>query len=286
MATTTTTTTTTTTVRAQVLALGGSMAAGVDCIDRPAAVGGNSGGGGGGGGSENPLFAGKACSYSARFARDLEATYQGGGGGGGGPVGVTYRNLAMGGTTTAGALPQLPLLLAGGDGPAGRATGRQAGPDLVLVDFSVNDRFEEQDWVEAAVSRAGSSSDSSTGGGGGDGAAGFDAGAKVFAATEALLRHVLAAHPNTAIVRARDHTDPHASCFYFFYYICLRSPSFPRRNGCEGRVEQAVAAGEAPRERAPPEAEAPGDGSVRWGPRMGRIAAAVLAAWGAPPTSG
>ena len=61
---------------------------------------------------------------------------------------------------------------------------------------------------------------------------------------------------------------------------------FPRRNGCEGRVEQAVAAGEAPRERAPPEAEAPGDGSVRWGPRMGRIAAAVLAAWGAPPTSG
>jgi len=180
------------------------------------------------------LFAGKACSYSARFARDLEATYQGGGGGGGGgggrggPVGVTYRNLAMGGTTTAGALPQLPLLLAGGDGPAGRATGRQAGPDLVLVDFSVNDRFEEQDWVEAAVSRAGSSSDSSTGGGGGDGAAGFDAGAKVFAATEALLRHVLAAHPNTAIVRARDHTDPHASCFYFFYYICLRSPSFPR----------------------------------------------------------
>ena len=155
------------------------MAAGVDCVDEA-------------------LGSGKQCSYSARFARSL------------GGANVTYRNRAMGGTTTAGVLPQLPLLL---DSPSAAAAGAESGggggPDLVVIDFSVNDRFEEQDWVERRGSKKeapGHRQPAATGAAARDAAAASAATtvaekeAKVFAATEALLRWLLRHRPSSALV--------------------------------------------------------------------------------------
>jgi hypothetical protein len=131
------------------------MMAGVDCSEPSAAI------------------EGRQCAYPARFARWLGDTYYGDD-----ISRVKFQNRAQGGTTTAGALPQLALLISGGQGET---------PDLVIVDFGVNDRFEEQDWLSHETSRRGV----------GDG---DNAGAKVFAATEALLRYILKAHSTTAVV--------------------------------------------------------------------------------------
>jgi len=60
-------------------------------------------------------------------------------------------------------------------------------PDLLIIDFGVNDHFEEQDWFEHGNNRKNGNGELN------------NAGAKVFAATEALLRYVLKTHPTTAV---------------------------------------------------------------------------------------
>ncbi|EGB02193.1 hypothetical protein AURANDRAFT_69111, partial [Aureococcus anophagefferens] len=87
---------------------------------------------------------------------------------------------ARGGTTTASTLPFLEYLLAL-DGDGGGA------PDLVLVDFSVNDARESQDWttdIDAETTAARP----------------FGRGDRVFAATEALLRFALVADASALLV--------------------------------------------------------------------------------------
>jgi len=140
-----------------ITALGGSMMAGVDCSDGH--------------------LKGKSCSYSARFARALAEKYS--------CVGknsscVKYVNRASGGTTTAGSLPQLPILL---DSAASSQL-------LVIIDFSVNDRFEVQDWTGAADSRKGVIDEE-----------------HVFAATEVLIRWVFKTHPQAALVMVEAYCE-------------------------------------------------------------------------------
>jgi len=75
-----------------VSALGGSMMAGVDCVDGE--------------------YTGRSCSYSARFARSLRDQYsQSCKNSSLAGSCVQYFNHASGGTTTAGNLPQLPVLI-------------------------------------------------------------------------------------------------------------------------------------------------------------------------------
>ena len=74
----------------------------------------------------------KASSYSASFVRSLKEKLPGNR--------ISYSNHATGGTTTAGSLPQLPLLVDG--------AGTEMEPDLILIDYSTNDRFERQDWTD------------------------------------------------------------------------------------------------------------------------------------------
>lgn len=77
---------------------------------------------------------------------------------------------ARGGTTTASTLPFLEYLIALDEsGPA---------PDLILVDFSVNDARESQDWTVDIDTEAAA-------------AASFTRGDRVFAATESFLRFAL-----------------------------------------------------------------------------------------------
>lgn len=90
---------------------------------------------------------------------------------------MTFHNRAQGGTTTAGALPQLSQFI---------SKGGMEVPDLVIIDFGVNDRFEEQDWANQATLDESSGNES-------------NAGSKVFTATEALLRYILKSHPTTAV---------------------------------------------------------------------------------------
>ena len=118
---------------------------------------------------------GKQCSYPARFSRWLAETYYGAD-----ASKLKFINRALGGTTTAGALPQLSQLISQGGVEI---------PDLVIVDYGVNDRFEEQDWLDHGTYRK-------------DVSIGNSAGDKVFAATEALLRYVLKTHPTAAIAMA------------------------------------------------------------------------------------
>ena len=83
----------------------------------------------------------RTCSYPSLFARWLARTYYGrlandsGGAGSNGIVdGFFYENRAMGGTTTAGELPMLPLDVVDHRSAAGESTG----VDLIIVDFSVS----------------------------------------------------------------------------------------------------------------------------------------------------
>ena len=135
----------------RIVALGGSMMAGVDCVDKDTGA------------------SGKACAYSARFADSLAERYYGATSRPGDFPKVAFHNRAAGGTTTAGALPQLPIM-------ASRA-------DLVIVDFAVNDRFEVQDWATHLMHSASRMGEDT------------DAGDKVFAATEAMLRFLQGGRP-------------------------------------------------------------------------------------------
>merc|ERR1712167_3483 len=120
---------------------------------------------------------GKASSYSASFVRSLKEKYPGNR--------ISYSNHATGGTTTAGSLPQLPLLVDG--------AGTEMEPDLILIDYSTNDRFERQDWTDNRRNWKFSVADNF---------------GPVFAATEALLRFLLRAHPRTAVAIVDTFLEP------------------------------------------------------------------------------
>ena len=150
-----------------IIAIGGSMAAGIDCKD------------------ENLGTTGKQCSYSARFSGYLQKSYKN----------IIYHNRALGGTTTGSVLPQLNFVLTGhaSNDPAAVA------PALVIIDFSVNDRWEEQDWAEPKRSKRETniSADVLS-----------NKESKVFAATEILLRHVLLRYPMTSILLVEGFCEP------------------------------------------------------------------------------
>lgn len=96
--------------KVRVAVLGGSEAAGTGCDDGTLRVAG--------------------CSWSARFVAWLRQAYP--------RAQIGYENHGAGGTTTAGILPSLRPIL--------EATGSPV-PDLILIDFLVNDAFEAQDWL-------------------------------------------------------------------------------------------------------------------------------------------
>lgn len=138
----------------RIVALGGSMQAGTTCKERE--------------------VQGRACSYTARFAAHLDSEYR---------VPwmpslfhtrfLDYSNRAVGGTTTAGALPS--LLVNVGSGPESDEP-----PDWILIDFSENDAHETPD--ESATSAPPVTAD------------------RVFAASEAMLRFLLRRFPLTALL--------------------------------------------------------------------------------------
>ena len=104
----------------------------------------------------------------------------------------------MGGTTTAGALPQLPLLL------RNEANGRA--PDAVLIDFSLNDQSCPQDWVTTERSQPSARVEPSASTRGGFAWAREwarqstpSAREEISAATESMLRYLLSALPSTAL---------------------------------------------------------------------------------------
>ena len=90
----------------RLVAIGGSMTAGIGC-----------------GSDGRHARDGAACSFGGRFAAWLRRAFPG--------ADVRFANHGVGGTTTAGALPMLRRLAADADGRA---------PDLLLVDFTGNDR--------------------------------------------------------------------------------------------------------------------------------------------------
>lgn len=99
--------------------------------------------------------------------------------------GLAYRNVAMSGVTTGGILPSLPSILKTRyvDGMT---------PDLLMLDFSTNDDGEKQDW--GAADQARKEAGAMTAG------AAVDRDGEVLAATEALVRYVLSAWPDLAVV--------------------------------------------------------------------------------------
>ena len=119
----------------------------------------------------------KAASYSSLFANALAQRFP--------DIQISYSNHATGGTTTAGALPQLPLLVDG--------AGTETVPDLILIDYSTNDRFEQQDWNHNAARSKFAAEDNY---------------APVFAATEALLRFLLHTYNDTALAMIGSYFEP------------------------------------------------------------------------------
>jgi len=77
---------------------------------------------------------GKNCAYAKRFARWLHSEEG---------IRVNVINTAVGGVTTSGMLPSLPLLL----------QSLETQPDLILIDFSVNDGQHFQSWKEGVTRR-------------------------------------------------------------------------------------------------------------------------------------
>jgi len=130
------------------MVVGGSMAAGIGC-------------------HESRRY-GKECAYSKRFFQWLQESV---------PEGerahMHFVNTAVGGTTTGGILPSIRMLMNSVRPP----------PNLLLIDFSVNDAAEGQDWIKyrASISLDGVNAD-------------------VLAATEQLIRYVREYHPSTNIV--------------------------------------------------------------------------------------
>jgi hypothetical protein len=175
----------------EIVALGGSTMLGNGCEDREIRA--------------------QECSYTARFARALrcryygvaneralptsaygaEAATSGSRSGSGGGVGmITYENRGRGGSTTASALPQLDKLV--------RAEDNAPPPDLVFLDFALNDAVESQDWG-ARVTSAKTHDEQQPGGhdshGGGSGLH-----ETITAVTEALLKYLTETFPNTAFM--------------------------------------------------------------------------------------
>jgi lysophospholipase L1-like esterase len=124
---------------------------------------------------------GRPCSYSAQLCAQF------------GGRNVSCVNHARGGTTTGSILPLLRGLVEGFEASAKQPA------DLVIIDFSVNDAHEAQDWLvfTGATAHPGQGWTDYT-------RAAQDATAAhratVFAATEALLRALLHFFPDTALV--------------------------------------------------------------------------------------
>ena len=123
------------------------------------------------------------CSYTARFARAVRCRYYGisdekllptSGGNGGG---ILYENRARGGSTTASVLPQLGRLI--------QAADEEPEPDLVFIDFALNDACEVQDWYGTSSIGRGSDVNQTV---------------VVSAVTESLFEYVTLKFPNTAFV--------------------------------------------------------------------------------------
>ena len=144
---------------AVMLVLGGSMLAGIGCT---------------------PGWNWK-CAYPSRLAKmwpTLEGQHA--------PK-LRVISRARGGTTTASTLPFLEYLLALDE--SGSA------PDLILVDFSVNDARESQDWTVDIGKEAAA-------------AASFTRGDRVFAATEAFLRFALRKGSSALLVVESQYYEP------------------------------------------------------------------------------
>ena len=160
-----------------VIALGDSLLGGMGCSER--------------GQSETQ------CAYPARLGRALSCRMASN-------SSIRVINRAVGGTTTAGALPQLPLL-AGVSGDPDQ-TGAAA-PDVVLIDYSLNDQSQRQDWTTASAGAPGQPSADAPS----PSKSSFwwarewarrssgAATAEVGAATESMLRYLLTALPNSAL---------------------------------------------------------------------------------------
>lgn len=154
--------------RVQLVALGGSLVAGAKCHDAELSE--------------------RECSFASRFGKLLQQGYatcsqtqhKDGGTGSSSSVAMNsaslehhvrfeYHNRAQGGLTSPSILPSLPYAVADG-----QESGKAA--DVVMIDFSVNDQWEGNEGTDPAwVARVG-------------------------AATEGILRYLLAVHPSTAIL--------------------------------------------------------------------------------------
>lgn len=123
------------------------------------------------------------CSYTARFARAVRCRYYGivdeqllpttGGNGGG----IVYENKARGGSTTASVLPQLGRLI--------QAADEEPPPDVVFIDFALNDAVERQDWSMISALDKTKGPD-------------FNQTVVVSAVTESLFEYLTSKFPNTA----------------------------------------------------------------------------------------
>jgi len=190
-----------------IVALGGSMVVGMGCSDRNASAW-----------ASGPL---RACSYPDRLANLLRGAYYSKEHG----SNVSYFNRATGGMTTAAALPMMDSLLTTDmEAPTAEY------PDLLLMDYSVNDQALEQDEVlinhlaprRVRVSTLPPVPNSAT--------AGFTRYDKVYASYEQMLRHLSARAPDTAILIVEG------SCVAV---VCAK-PRIDVAGGCIRRPKQLV----------------------------------------------
>lgn len=131
----------------------------------------------GNGCSEPNGTSGLDCAYPARFARWMRCMYG---------SGLQFSNRAIGGTPTSSAIPQIPTLTGlGGSATMAHLFDRASirrddplpkPPDLVLIDWSANDRVDDTPWRRDVAN------------------------SKVAAATEQILRFLLAQRPSLAIL--------------------------------------------------------------------------------------
>ena len=163
--------------RATFVAIGGSMVRGAGCNDPAASREFNN------------------CSYPNRLAEWLRCKYG---------VGVYYANRAIGGHPTSAILPQIPSLVGVDITPSFttqhapllsaefntryrdlnmRDQPMSLPADFALIDFSVNDRFDDSEWGNNVAA------------------------SRVAASTEALLRYLLAERPMRASVSQEDPKD-------------------------------------------------------------------------------
>tara|TARA_B100000795_G_scaffold245197_1_gene210161 strand:+ start:2451 stop:4046 length:1596 start_codon:yes stop_codon:yes gene_type:complete len=127
---------------------------------------------------------GAECSYSALFASKLVKGQL-----------LDYVNRAQGGMTTGGVLPMLPSL----------STVHGKAPDLLIIDYSINDLHSEQDWRSSPFGADHSEQPldnltTSTQNHSGTVTGQFSVFQKVFAATEQLLCFLLEERPTTSIL--------------------------------------------------------------------------------------